>query len=203
MPGRGQYWKKGGLIDETVKEEDLSQALQTKVNAVGGGGGSEVIGSDDVSTPQTTMTATISPTVAMGSSQEIIAVAWFDLAVSGTVKCQVSGETGSNYRVAGHGQSNAESSNWGAGGTDGWSTGDSYLAGKTHYLRYQISGQQFGGAGPNVIMHSVDGNQTVGFARWGGGGINTSLSNFSEIKLTASQNFTAGSSLRVYKVNRS
>ena len=38
MPGRGQYWKKGGLIDETVKEEDLSQALQSKVNTGGGGG---------------------------------------------------------------------------------------------------------------------------------------------------------------------
>jgi len=39
MPSRGNYWQKGGLPDETVKEEDLSQALQTKVNAVGGGGG--------------------------------------------------------------------------------------------------------------------------------------------------------------------
>jgi len=38
MPGKGAYWKKGGLIDETVKEEDLSLALQAKVNAVGGGG---------------------------------------------------------------------------------------------------------------------------------------------------------------------
>lgn len=37
MPGRGQYWKKGGLVDETVKEEDLSLALQSKVNAVGAG----------------------------------------------------------------------------------------------------------------------------------------------------------------------
>lgn len=36
MPSRGQYWKKGGLIDETVKEEDLSQALQAKVNSSGG-----------------------------------------------------------------------------------------------------------------------------------------------------------------------
>ena len=39
MSGRGQYWKKGGLVDETVKEEDLSQALQTKVNTGGGGSG--------------------------------------------------------------------------------------------------------------------------------------------------------------------
>ena len=36
MPGRGQYWKKGGLIDESVKEEDLSLALQAKVNSAGG-----------------------------------------------------------------------------------------------------------------------------------------------------------------------
>lgn len=43
MPGRGQYWKKGGLIDETVKEEDLSQALQTKVNSGGGSGVFELI----------------------------------------------------------------------------------------------------------------------------------------------------------------
>jgi len=49
MPGRGQYWKKGGLIDETVKEEDLSQALQGKVNAGGGGGSdfSTVVFEDD------------------------------------------------------------------------------------------------------------------------------------------------------------
>ena len=34
MPGRGQYWKKGGLIDETVKEEDLSQALHNNSRIV-------------------------------------------------------------------------------------------------------------------------------------------------------------------------
>ena len=44
MPGRGQYWKKGGLVDETVKEEDLSQALQAKVNAGGGAGKMELLG---------------------------------------------------------------------------------------------------------------------------------------------------------------
>ena len=48
MPGRGQYWKKGGLIDETVKEEDLSQALQSKVNS---GGGYDLI--EDEGTPLT------------------------------------------------------------------------------------------------------------------------------------------------------
>jgi len=39
MPSRGNYWQKGGLPDETVKEEDLSQALQAKVNAGGGSDG--------------------------------------------------------------------------------------------------------------------------------------------------------------------
>ncbi len=35
MPGRGQYWKVGGINDEHIKEEDLTQALQNKLNAGG------------------------------------------------------------------------------------------------------------------------------------------------------------------------
>jgi len=38
MPGRGRFWEVGALNDEIVEEADLTQALQTKVNAVGGGG---------------------------------------------------------------------------------------------------------------------------------------------------------------------
>jgi len=37
MPGRGRFWQVGALNDEIVEESDLVQALQTKVNAVGGG----------------------------------------------------------------------------------------------------------------------------------------------------------------------
>jgi len=37
MPGRGRFWKIGGLNDEHVKEADLTQALQNKVNSGGGG----------------------------------------------------------------------------------------------------------------------------------------------------------------------
>jgi len=33
MPGRGQYWKVGGINDEHIKEEDLTQALQNKLNS--------------------------------------------------------------------------------------------------------------------------------------------------------------------------
>jgi len=39
MPGRGNYWQVGGLPDETVKEVDLTQAVQTKLNSGGGGSG--------------------------------------------------------------------------------------------------------------------------------------------------------------------
>lgn len=39
MPGRGRYWKIGGINDEHIIETDLDQALQTKVNTGGGGGG--------------------------------------------------------------------------------------------------------------------------------------------------------------------
>jgi len=39
MPGRGRFWSVGSLNDEIVEEADLTQALQTKVNAGGGGSG--------------------------------------------------------------------------------------------------------------------------------------------------------------------
>jgi len=38
MPGRGQPWKKGGLVDETVTEADLGPTLADKINSGGGGG---------------------------------------------------------------------------------------------------------------------------------------------------------------------
>lgn len=41
MPGRGNPWQKGGHVDLTIEEADLSTALQVKVNA-GGGGGKQV-----------------------------------------------------------------------------------------------------------------------------------------------------------------
>jgi len=37
MPGRGNPWQKGGHVDLTIEEADLSTALQAKVNAGGGG----------------------------------------------------------------------------------------------------------------------------------------------------------------------
>ncbi len=39
MPGRGQPWKKGGLVDETVTEADLGPTLADKINTGGGGAG--------------------------------------------------------------------------------------------------------------------------------------------------------------------
>ncbi len=41
MPGRGRFWGVGDLNDEIVEEADLTQAVQTKLNAVGGGGGDQ------------------------------------------------------------------------------------------------------------------------------------------------------------------
>ncbi len=44
MPGRGQYWKIGGINDKHIVEADLDQALQAKVNAIGGGTGQSILG---------------------------------------------------------------------------------------------------------------------------------------------------------------
>ena len=44
MPGRGQFWKIGGINDQHIKEDDLTTALQNKVNAGGGAGKYELLG---------------------------------------------------------------------------------------------------------------------------------------------------------------
>jgi len=43
MPGRGQPWKKGGLVDFTVNLADLTQSLQDQITAGGGSGNWEKI----------------------------------------------------------------------------------------------------------------------------------------------------------------
>jgi len=66
MPSRGNYWQKGGLPDETVKEEDLSQALQAKVNAVGGGSGNwEKVGEATVTSTVASVNVNFSRTVSL------------------------------------------------------------------------------------------------------------------------------------------
>jgi len=54
MPGRGQFWKIGGINDEHIKEVDLTQALQTKLNA--GGGTWELLDSEKLTSAVNTVT---------------------------------------------------------------------------------------------------------------------------------------------------
>jgi len=203
MPSRGPYWKEGGIPDFTIQKSDLTQDLQDEITG-GGNGGAAIVGSDDVTTPKTDLTATISPTIALGSIQELLIVATFDLAVNGTVKVQLSGLNLTDYRDVGKTfNGSGESTTFGGSLVDGWTTGLSYFAGNTGYIRIQVSGQQFGGRGPNAIIHAYS-QGTTNVVSYGGGDIfSTSVTTFSEVKILATQNFTAGSSLRVYKVNRS
>lgn len=203
MPSRGPYWKEGGIPDFTIQLSDLTQELQDQITG-GGGGGATVVGSDDVTTPKTDLTATISPTIALGSIQELLIVANFDVASNATVKVQLSGLALNDYRDLGKTfNSSGESTTFGAGTIDGWTTGLQYFAGFTSYIRIQVSGQQFGGRGPDAIIHAYSQGSTAVISYGGGDIFNTSVTNFSEVKILANQNFTAGSTLRVYKVNRS
>ena len=204
MPSRGPYWKEGGIPDFTIQKSDLTQELQDEIDSGGGGGGAEVVGSDDVTTPKTDLTATISPTIALGSIQELLIVAWFNVASNATVKIQLSGLSTTDYRDVGKTfNGSGESTTITQTNIDGWTTGLSYDSGNEGYIRIQVAGQQFGGRGPNAIIHAYKAGSTNEIS-YGGGDINTTeLTNFSEVKILATQNFTAGSSLRVYKVNRS
>jgi len=52
MPGRGTPWRKGGHVDETIEEADLTQNVQTKLNAGGGGIDGHAIEGQFVQFPQ-------------------------------------------------------------------------------------------------------------------------------------------------------
>ena len=198
MPGRGPYWKEGGIPDFTIKLEDLTQDLQDQIT--GGGGAGDLVGSDDVTTPKTDLTATISPTIALGSIQELVIVAWFN--VSGTLKVQLSGISFTDYRDVGKTFDGSTSTTFGADDIDGWTTGLSYTSSNGGYIRIQVAGQEFGSKGPNAIIHAVAQGTESTFS-YGSGDINTtSLNNFTEVKILATNNFQAGSSLRVYKVSK-
>ncbi len=199
MPGRGPYWKEGGIPDFTIKLEDLTQDLQDQIT--GGGGAGDLVGSDDVTTPKTDLTATISPTIALGSIQELVIVAWFN--VSGTLKVQLSGLSFTDYKDLGQKFDGTSVTTFGATNIDGWTTGLSYASSNGGYIRIQVAGQEFGAKGPNAIINAVSQGATSQHS-YGSGEINTtSLNNFTEVKILATNNFQVGSSLRVYKVSRS
>jgi len=78
MPGRGRFWEVGALNDEIVEEADLTQALQTKVNAVGGGGSGnwEKVGDVTVSGgPVASQNVTLSRSVALDGTDVSMLVA--------------------------------------------------------------------------------------------------------------------------------
>jgi len=50
MPGRGNYWQKGGLPDETVTQDDIDPDYRTTIEG-GGGGGGHVIRDESVDLP--------------------------------------------------------------------------------------------------------------------------------------------------------
>ncbi len=83
MPGRGRFWNVGSLNDEIVEEADLTQALQTKVNAGGGGSGNwEVIADFTVASDLNSHTIPFSRTVATDGSDVSKVVVIIDFRMS-------------------------------------------------------------------------------------------------------------------------
>lgn len=122
MPGRGQYWKKGGLIDESVKEEDLSQALQTKVNAVGGGSGNwEKVGDVTVSGgPVTSQNVDLSRTVDIDGTDcsMLVAVITTKLSSSSSVTYRYNNITTGGYSTSGNDLGGATYTSFNEGGNE-------------------------------------------------------------------------------------
>jgi len=117
MPGRGRYWKVGGLNDEHIKEEDLSQALQTKVNS-GGGGVVEKLAETTLSSAVTNTQLSFTA-VNRDDYAEFWLVIKGSISADGDVYANINGVTGTGYSCFGTFIEATAITNYNLGGTLG------------------------------------------------------------------------------------
>ncbi len=204
MPGRGRFWGRGDLNDEIVEEADLTQELQTKVNAVGGGGGSgnwEKVGDVTVSGgPVSSVNVNLSRTVALDGTDISMLVAIVD--------AQFTEGTSIGYRY-----NNISTGGYSCNGLDlgGLSytsfteTGNEIFTDKAYissgvFAKLELEGKSRAGVGFGFVKEAGDGtsNSTIGhFA------INTDFTNvtsFQVVVIGGFSNIQNGSHITVYAV---
>ncbi len=86
MPSKGAWWQVGGLNNKVIEEADLTDALQTKVNNIGGGtGNAEILLDTTFGDNLTTHSFNLSRSVALdGTDVGELIIIFSELALSGS-----------------------------------------------------------------------------------------------------------------------
>jgi len=197
MPGRGRYWKIGGINDEHIIETDLDQALQTKVNTGGGGGGNtEVLLDSVVPSSLTSHSFALSRSVAMdGSDVAKLIVLIQNLQVSGTdniaIQFNSAGASGDTRGIHSDGTTVTAFTD----GSDINSISD-FSNTSTGYVELEIEGDTDLGTGEGFIRSSTQGAGRS----FGSGSVTLTTNAFDPI--TSVQILTKGASVTINNPTR-
>jgi len=183
MPGRGRFWSLGSLNDEIVEEADLTQALQTKVNAVGGGGSGnwEKVGEVLVSgIPVNAVSVPLSRTVQLDGTDVSMLVAVIHLKNNATVSI------GYRYNnIAGGGYSCFGNDLGGAIYTDFQETGNEIFTDKSYTTSGMFSILELSGQtdGSTVLGHIKEAGPGISEATIGHFSINTTVTGITSFQI--------------------
>lgn len=197
MPGRGPYWKTGGLPDFTVTLDDLTQDLQDQIT--GGGGAWTQIGKFVVVTPATSVSVSFPAETFNGTNMSIKLVANLKLNVPDTISTRIDNRIDASYTLEGGHSKGATHTALLTNDGDGFNTGKNVDTNEITFLEIELAGLV--GSGFEVTCFYKERSENGVFI--GAGKFNTisatSISSFDVKSKLGVATISAGSTFVVYK----
>lgn len=200
MPGRGPYWKTGGLPDFTVTLNDLEQDLQDQITS--GGGAWTQIGKFVVVTPATSVSVSFPAEILNGTIMSLKLVANLKLNVPDTISTRIDNRIDGSYTLEGGHSKGATHTALLSNDGDGFNTGKNVDTNETTFLEIELAGNRtIGGSGDEVTCFYKERSENGVFI--GAGKFNTisatSIASFDVKSKLGVATITAGSTFVVYK----
>ncbi len=200
MPGRGRFWSVGSLNDEIVEEADLTQALQTKVNAGGGSGAWEKVTEVELTVAGNQINMPISPSIVMDTVAEVKVIVKIRLGDPGQVQYVINDiTTGGQYNSVGLEYTSGEL------GPDvideqdqqaGFTSGINYATSDGNYVVWELGGgEPLNGFSGHITENLGVFTRNDYLASW-----NTPLTAITNLKINADQQMVIGSKASVWKL---
>jgi len=200
MPGRGPYWKEGGIPDFTIQLADLTQDLQDQIT--GGGGAWTQIGKFVVVTPATSVSVSFPAEILNGTNMSIKLVANLKLNTTDTISTRIDNRIDASYTLEGGHSKGATHTALFNTDPDGFNTGKNVDENETTFLEIELAGNRtIGGVSDEVTCFYKERSENGVFI--GAGKFNTvsatSISSFAVKSKNGVATITAGSTFVVYK----
>lgn len=200
MPGRGRFWSLGSLNDGIVEEDDLTQALQTKVNSGGGGGAWQKVTEVELTVAGNQINMPISPSIVMDTVAEVKVIAKIRLGDPGQVRYVINDIiTGGQYNSVGIEYTSGELDNDIIDEQDistGFSSSIDFFTNNGNYTVWELCGGETLQGFSGHIREDLGKFTTTNYlASW-----NTPLTAITNLKINADQDMVIGSKASVWKL---